>query len=117
MKSSFIILDFGSQYTWLIARRFRELGYYSEVMAYDEDWRKIKEKKPLGLVLSGGPSSVLEPSAPSRSLDKLLEIAPVLAICYGMQLAAFQKGASSLNRRKKLMAKTQSIGKLSFCPG
>ena len=92
MKQAFIILDFGSQYTWLIARRFRELGCYSEVLAYDESLEFIKSKKPLGIILSGGPSSVLEPSAPLRPLDELLDIAPVLAICYGMQLAAFQKG-------------------------
>jgi len=92
MKQAFVILDFGSQYTWLIARRFRGLGYYSEVLAYDKNLQSIKSKNPLGIVLSGGPRSVLEPSAPKRSLDELLEIAPVLAICYGMQLAAGQKG-------------------------
>ena len=62
MKQSFIILDFGSQYTWLIARRFRELGYYSEVLAYNEDLQNIKAKNPLGIILSGGPNSVLEKS-------------------------------------------------------
>lgn len=92
MKQTFIILDFGSQYTWLIARRFRELGYYSEVLAYNEDLQKIKYKKPVGIVLSGGPNSVLEKTAPLRSVDELLDIAPVLAVCYGMQLVAFQKG-------------------------
>lgn len=93
MRQAFVILDFGSQYTWLIARRFRELGYYSEVLAFDEKLETIKAKKPLGIVLSGGPSSVLESSAPTRSLDELLEIAPLLGICYGMQLLAHQKGA------------------------
>ncbi len=92
MNHSFVILDFGSQYTWLIARKFRELGYYSEVLAYDESLQKIRSKKPLGIVLSGGPSSVLEESAPLRSVDELLNLSPVLAICYGMQMAAFQKG-------------------------
>ena len=92
MKQTFVILDFGSQYTWLIARRFRELGYYSEVLAYHADLREIRGKKPLGIVLSGGPKSVLEAGAPACPLDKILEIAPVLAICYGMQLAALQKG-------------------------
>ena len=92
MKQTFVILDFGSQYTWLIARRFRELGYSSEVLAYDEDLQSIQDKKPIGLVLSGGPSSVLEKSALTRAVDELVEIAPVLAICYGMQLLAYQKG-------------------------
>ncbi len=88
----FIILDFGSQYTWLIARCFREMGYYSELMPYDENLQKIKDKKPLGIVLSGGPDSVLDPSSPHRPLEELLATAPVLAICYGMQMVAFQKG-------------------------
>lgn len=85
-------MDFGSQYTWLIARRFRELGYYSEVFSYDEKIEALRNKKPAGFILSGGPSSVLDPEAPTRPLDELIETAPVLAICYGMQLAAFQKG-------------------------
>ena len=58
MKQGFVILDFGSQYTWLIARRFRELGYYSEVLAHDESLESIYSKQPLGIILSGGPSSV-----------------------------------------------------------
>ncbi|MCY4512785.1 MAG: GMP synthase (glutamine-hydrolyzing), partial [Bdellovibrionales bacterium] len=54
----FLILDFGSQYTWLIARRFRELGYYSEVASFDIPIQKIKDKKPFGIIISGGPASV-----------------------------------------------------------
>lgn len=92
-KSGFIILDFGSQYTWLIARRFRELSYYSEVVPYDEPLENIKQKKPYGIILSGGPASVLEKDSPQRSVEELLAIAPVLGICYGMQLIAHQKGA------------------------
>ena len=92
MEQGFVILDFGSQYTWLIARRFRELGYYSEVLAYDESLENIKAKQPLGIILSGGPSSVLDKDSPTRSVDELIQIAPVLGICYGMQLIAFQKG-------------------------
>ena len=93
MKQVFIILDFGSQYTWLIARGLRELGCYSEVLAYDTDLQSLRDKKPIGIILSGGPRSVLEKNAPSRSIDELLDLAPVLAICYGMQLVALQKGA------------------------
>ena len=92
MKLNFIILDFGSQYTWLIARSFRELGYYSEVLPYDISLEQIKKKKPLGIILSGGPDSVLNANSPKRSVEELEEIAPVLGICYGMQLIAFQKG-------------------------
>ncbi|MCZ0932370.1 MAG: glutamine-hydrolyzing GMP synthase [Oligoflexia bacterium] len=101
MKKGFIILDFGSQYTWLIARRFRELGYYSEVLAYDESLENIKSKQPLGLVLSGGPSSVLAEDSPKRSVDELVSIAPVLGICYGMQLIAFQKGGKLLKASQR----------------
>ena len=104
-RSSFVILDFGSQYTWLIARRFRELSYHSEVFSYDESLEKIRESKPLGIVLSGGPGSVLENSAPKRNLDELLDIAPVLAICYGMQLAASQKGGKLSNSSRRTYGK------------
>ena len=88
----FLILDFGSQYTWLIARRFRELGYYSEVAPFDIPIQKIKDKKPFGLVISGGPASVLDKTSPLRSVKALEEIAPVLAVCYGMQMAAHEAG-------------------------
>lgn len=91
-QRGFVILDFGSQYTWLIARRFREMSYYSEIVAYDEPIENIRKKQPYGIVISGGPSSVLEKDSPTRSVDELLKVAPVLAICYGMQLAALQKG-------------------------
>ena len=101
MKQGFIILDFGSQYTWLIARRFRELGYYSEVLAYDESLENIKSKQPLGIVLSGGPSSVLTKDSPKRPVDDLVSIAPVLGICYGMQLIAFQKGGKLLKASQR----------------
>ena len=92
MRLNFIILDFGSQYTWLIARSFRELGYYSEVLPFDASLDEIKRKKPLGIILSGGPDSVLNSSSPQRSVEELEAVAPLLGICYGMQLIAFQKG-------------------------
>lgn len=92
MKLNFVILDFGSQYTWLIARSFRELGYYSEVLPFDAHLDHIKKKNPLGIILSGGPDSVLKPHSPQRSIEELVETAPLLGICYGMQLIAFQKG-------------------------
>ena len=92
MRLNFIILDFGSQYTWLIARSFRELGYYSEVLPFDVTLDQIKNKKPLGIILSGGPDSVLNSNSPQRSVEELEKIAPLLGICYGMQLIASQKG-------------------------
>jgi len=117
MKQAFIILDFGSQYTWLIARRFRELAYYSEVLAYNEKIKTIKAKKPLGIVLSGGPSSVLDSSSPRRDVEELLKIAPVLAICYGMQLAAFQKGAKLSKSKYKTYGQNTIYWKKSLIKG
>ena len=105
MRQGFLVLDFGSQYTWLLARRFRELGYYSEVVPYNEPLHRIKKRKPLGIILSGGPSSVTDKKSPSRSTKELLEIAPVLAICYGMQLVAHQFGG------KLVKSKTRTYGK------
>jgi GMP synthase (glutamine-hydrolysing) len=91
-KNGFLILDFGSQVTMLIARRLRELGYYSEIKPYTESLHSIIELNPAGIILSGGPNSVYDTGAPSRDLNELLEIAPILGICYGMQLIAKQFG-------------------------
>jgi len=88
MKRKFIILDFGSQYTWLLARRLREMGYYSEVQHYKEP---IPEN-PYGIILSGGPYSVFEKDAPQCSVEELVKTAPCLGICYGMQLICHQLG-------------------------
>ncbi|MBY0553407.1 glutamine-hydrolyzing GMP synthase [bacterium] len=91
-KNGFLILDFGSQVTMLIARRLRELGYYSEIKAYNESLENIKKFNPDGIILSGGPNSVYDENSPKRDVNELLEIAPVLGICYGMQLIAHQLG-------------------------
>lgn len=87
-----LILDFGSQLTQLIARRLRELDYYSEIVPFDEPIAKIQERRPLGIILSGGPSSVYDSDAPKRDVKELLAVAPILGICYGMQLLASQLG-------------------------
>lgn len=92
MDRPFIILDFGSQLTQLIARRLRELGYYSEIHAFDFSLDKIKALNPWGIILSGGPNSVYEKESPRRSTKELIEVAPVLGICYGMQLLSFDLG-------------------------
>ena len=88
----FLILDFGSQYTWLIARCFRELGFYSQVEPFDFPLENIKKIKPAGIILSGGPASVLSPDSPTRDLKQLLEIAPLMGVCYGLQLICHQWG-------------------------
>lgn len=92
MKNGFLILDFGSQVTMLIARRLRELGYYSEIKPYTESLESILKFNPAGIILSGGPNSVYDSGAPKKNVKELLEIAPVLGICYGMQLLAEQLG-------------------------
>src|SRR5436305_2535657 len=82
------ILDFGSQYAQLIARRVREAGVYSELVRPDISVEELRKLNPKGLILSGGPASVYEPNAP-RCDPKLFDLnVPVLGICYGMQLGA-----------------------------
>src|SRR5271154_2653794 len=81
-----LILDFGSQYTQLIARRVRELGVYSEIHPFDLPLEKIRAMKPSAIVLSGGPSSCYEPGAPTVD-PAMFELGlPILGICYGVQL-------------------------------
>ncbi len=87
-----VILDFGSQYTQLIARRLREVGVYCEIYPYFEDIEKIEAKKPQGIIFSGGPASVYDPDAP-RVDRAIYELGlPILGICYGMQLITVDFG-------------------------
>ncbi|ADV45695.1 glutamine-hydrolyzing GMP synthase [Nitratifractor salsuginis] len=83
-----VVLDFGSQYTQLIARKLRESGVYTEVVPYREDLEAIKARKPKGIILSGGPASVYAEDAyhPDEGIWDLG--LPILGICYGMQLIA-----------------------------
>jgi GMP synthase (glutamine-hydrolysing) len=83
-----IVLDFGSQYTQLIARRLRELSVYSEVWPPDAPLERIRARQPAGIILSGGPKSVSEPGAPKCDPGVYTIGRPVLGICYGMQLMA-----------------------------
>jgi len=85
---SILILDFGSQYTQLIARRVRESFVYCEIHPHTYSFEEIKESNPRGIILSGGPMSVYDPEAPQID-DKIIKMGiPVLGICYGMQLVA-----------------------------
>ena len=81
-----LILDFGGQYTQLIARRVRECHVYSEVVPWTISLSDLLARKPVGVILSGGPSTVQDPSAPM--IDPALYEAgiPILGICYGMQM-------------------------------
>ena len=87
-----LILDFGSQYTQLIARRVREIGVYCELHAFDMDEQALREFAPKGIILSGGPESVTLSETP-RASNIIFELGvPVLGICYGMQTMAAQLG-------------------------
>lgn len=87
-----LILDFGSQYTQLIARRVREIGVFSEIRAWDMDEADIREYQPTGIILAGGPESVTELDSP-RAPEIVFNLGvPVLGICYGMQTMAEQLG-------------------------
>ncbi len=81
-----LILDFGSQYTQLIARRLREQAVYCEILPFSTPTSEIRRRNPRGLILSGGPQSVYEPGAPHCEPDLFDLGPPVLGVCYGMQL-------------------------------
>jgi len=87
-----LVLDFGSQYTQLIARKIRELGVYSEIVPYNFPLSKIKSEQPGAILLSGGPQSVYEKASPRISPDIFHLGIPVLGICYGLQLMAYILG-------------------------
>ena len=83
-----LILDFGSQYTQLIARRIREIGVYSEIVSHQISFKEIKKNKPNGIILSGGPESVYAKKTLTLDPEILNSSIPILGICYGMQLIA-----------------------------
>ncbi|MDA8597483.1 glutamine-hydrolyzing GMP synthase [Porticoccaceae bacterium] len=88
-----LILDFGSQYTQLIARRIREIGVFSEIRAWDITEQEIREFDPQGIILSGGPESVTGGESAPRAPDCVFTMGlPILGICYGMQTMAGQLG-------------------------
>lgn len=92
-KKSIITLDFGSQYTQLIARRVREIGVYCEVLPFNTKTDEILKREPAGIILSGGPSSVYADAAPKLPADLLAQInVPILGICYGLQSLMHEQG-------------------------
>ena len=93
MSSRILIIDFGSQYTQLIARRVREARVYSEIHPPTRTVQWVRDWKPTGIILSGGPCSVYGENVPTAD-PALLDVAPVLGICYGMQLIAHLEGGA-----------------------
>ncbi len=87
-----VVLDFGSQFTQLIARRLRELSIYSEILPFDTPMAEIARRAPVGIVLSGGPRSVADAGAPQCDAGVYAAGVPVLGICYGMQLMTHALG-------------------------
>ncbi len=96
-----LILDFGSQYTQLIARRVRELHVYCEIHPYDTDLSEFQDNLPDGIILSGGPKSVYDSDAPVLNMDILDMEKPVLGICYGLQSLAHSVNPGSVEKAEK----------------
>jgi len=101
LQEKILVLDFGSQYTQLIARRIREKRVYSEIFPYNVHFNKIRGFSPKGIILSGGPSSVYDKKAPFPD-KRIFELGiPVLGICYGMQLMAHVFGGRVTRSKKR----------------
>ncbi len=111
MPQTVIVLDFGSQYTQVIARRIREANVYSKVIPFDTPINEIQADNPVGIILSGGPSSVLIENSPKPDPQVFeLEI-PVMGICYGLQLMGFMLGGAVENS----VHREYGYGTLSKC--
>lgn len=117
-EHGFLILDFGSQVTQLIARRLREMGYYSEIKHFAYPTEEIKKSNYDGIILSGGPHSVYQEGAPYRSIKDLIGIAPIMGICYGMQLICHDLGGKVESAKSREYGfKTVKWNKSPFADG
>lgn len=96
-----VILDFGSQYTQLIARKIRELGVFSEILPFNVSLPRLKKENPAALILSGGPQSVYGREAPRASKEIFEMGIPVLGVCYGLQLMAYHLGGKVSPSKKR----------------
>jgi GMP synthase (glutamine-hydrolysing) len=108
-EDKILVLDFGSQYTQLIARRIREGKVYSEIFPFNASLEKIRDFNPRGIVLSGGPSSVYEDGAPVPDMQIFQLGIPVLGICYGMQLIAHYLGGKVAKAAKREYGQAELI--------
>ena len=98
---SVVVLDFGSQYSRLIARRVRELNVYSELLPFDTPWPEIAARKPVAVILSGGPASVYEDGSPHPDPGLWTSGIPMLGICYGLHLMAQGLGGEVVSFSRK----------------
>jgi GMP synthase (glutamine-hydrolysing) len=96
-----VVLDFGSQYSQLIARRIRELNVYSELLPFDTSWAEIAARKPKAVILSGGPNSVYEAGSPHPDPKIWTGGIPILGICYGLHLMAHHLGGEVVSFERK----------------
>lgn len=101
MREKVLVLDFGSQYTQLIARRIRENGVYSEIKSFHTTFEDIKKDLPNAIILSGGPSSVWDIDSPQLDMDILSLDIPILGICYGMQTLVHQLSGKVEHSQKR----------------
>ncbi|MDN5303461.1 MAG: hypothetical protein PWP46_340 [Fusobacteriaceae bacterium] len=108
-KDSIVILDFGSQYNQLIARRIREMGVYAEIVPYFTPLEEIKAMQPKGIILSGGPASVYLEDAPTIEKEIYELNIPILGICYGMQLTMHLLGGKVDRADKQEFGKAELI--------
>src|SRR4030065_2925506 len=106
-EEKIIVIDCGSQYTQLIARRVRECKVYSEIFPFNASFEKIKNFNPKGIILSGGPSSVYDKDAPILDIEIFGLGIPVLGICYGMQLMAHLFGGKVAKAAKREYGKAE----------
>jgi GMP synthase (glutamine-hydrolysing) len=100
-KEQILILDFGSQYSQLIARRIRECGVFSKIIPFNSTAEKIAAEKPIGIILSGGPASVYSKNAPGCDINIFSLGAPVLGICYGFQLMVHKLGGKVMRSKSR----------------
>src|SRR5580700_4834113 len=106
-KERIVILDFGAQYTQLIARKVRECGVYAEIYPYNIPLEKLRALHPKGIILSGGPRSVDDEDAPHADKGIFKLHAPILGICYGLQFIAWALGGAVDRAAKKEFGRAQ----------
>ena len=108
-KEKIIVIDFGGQYNQLVARRVRECNVYCEIYSYRTPLEKIREMKPKGIILTGGPNSVYEEGAPGAGRELFEMGVPILGLCYGAQLMSFVLGGEVKKADAREYGKTRTL--------